>query len=161
MAVDLRKVSSLTVSVLVVDRELSLAAGLASDLVSARARADLDVVIEADFAKARAAIRVRSPHLLVTALQLGAYNGMHLVHIANTPTAQTRSVVHTDAVHVGHAREVRAAGAFYEVRSRLRFALPAYVAAMLPAEDRRDPIRFDRRRLARGGRRAADFRPSL
>lgn len=119
------------------------------------------MLVEADFSKARVALRTRSPRLLVTALQLGAYNGVHLVHIANTPDAQTRCVVHTDALDVVQAREVRSAGAFYELRSRLRFALPAYVDAALPAEDRRDPIRFDRRRLSRGGRRAADFHPAL
>src|SRR5580765_2952312 len=120
MAVGLRRVSSLGVSVLVVDRERSLAADLASDLVSNRARsADVDIHIEADFAKARAAIRIRPPRLLVTALQLGEYNGLHLVHVANTPKTQTRSIVHTDTVDAANAREVRAAGAFYEVRSRM------------------------------------------
>jgi len=144
--------------VLIVDREQALAANLASELASTRTPADVEVLAEADFSKARALVRTR-PHLLVTALQLGAYNGIHLVHMMHAAAMPARSVVHTDAIDAGQAREVRAAGAFYEIRSRLRLVLPAYMHAALPPEDRRDPVRFERRRLARGGRRAADFRP--
>jgi hypothetical protein len=58
------------------------------------------------------------------------------------------------------AREIRAAGAFYEVRPRLPKVLPRYVAAAaarLPPQDRRDVGVYDRRRSGRaGGRRAVD-----
>jgi hypothetical protein len=98
---------------------------------------------------------------MVTALQLQEYNGLQLVYLAAEAGLPTRSVVHTEAVDPAQAREVRAAGAFYEVRARLPRMLPAYVLAVLPAEDRRDPMTFERRHLARGGRRAADQQPAI
>ena len=149
-------------SVLIVDRELTLAADLASELTRAKTAAapHPDVFAEADFSKARTLLRTTPHELLVTALKLGGYNGMHLVFVAAATGLPTRCVVHTDAVDAVQAREVRAAGAFYETRPRLRLALRSYVHAVLPSEDRRDPISFDRRRLTRGGRRAADSRPS-
>ena len=149
-------------SILIVDRETRLAADLAGRVRAARSvGARFDVLSEVDFTKARTLLRTRKPSLLVTALQLGEYNGLHLVHLANVARPSPRSVVHTESIEPVYAREVQEAGAFYEVRSRLMLALPAYVDAALPPEDRRNPIRFDRRRLARGGRRAADSRPSL
>ncbi len=151
--------------VLIIDRELTLAADLAEGLTRAISRApavttEVEVTAEADFSKARARIKKKPPSLLVTALQLGEYNGMHLVYMAAASGFPTRSVVHTENLDAVQAREVRSAGAFYELRGRLPAALHAYVMAVLPAEDRRDPMRFDRRRLARGGRRAADVRPA-
>jgi hypothetical protein len=96
--------------------------------------------------------------LLVAPIALGEFNGLHLVYLASTLSVDTRSIVHTEAPDAGHARDVRAAGAFYEVRSRLRAALPAYVSAALPLQDRRLNLRYDRRQnpRARGGRRAVD-----
>jgi len=123
--------------------------------------AEVAVTIETDFSKARARLKGKRPSLMVTALQLHEYNGLHLVYLAAAAGLPTRSIVHTDTVDLDQAREIRAAGAFYETRARLTAALPAYVRGMLPAEDRRDAMQFDRRRLSRGGRRAADLRPSL
>ena len=152
-------------TVLIIDGTLTLARDLANDLVrsipASSGPTRLDVTPEADFSKARARIKVKPPSLMVTALRLGEYNGLHLVYMAAAAGASTRCLVHTDTVDPTDARDVQAAGAFYEIRSRLRVALPAYVRAVLPSQDRRNPIRFDRRRLGRGGRRAADFHPSL
>jgi len=97
---------------------------------------------------------------MITALKLREHNGIHLVYLAAAAGLPTRCIVHTDTVDPSQAREVRAAGAFYEIRERLPIVLPAYATALLPSADRRDPLQFDRRRLARGGRRAADARPS-
>jgi CheY-like chemotaxis protein len=153
-------------SILLVDPDLAAATALADDLAhSARGPfaedRRLDVKALADFSAARALLQFRPPALLVTALQLGKYNGLHLVHIVAAAGRATRSVVYTDTVDAILAREVRAAGAFYEIRSRLEVAIPGYVSAMLPAQDRRDSLHFDRRHLPRGGRRAADLRPTL
>jgi hypothetical protein len=153
-------------SVLIIDGELAAARDIANNLIRDLPRAGagptrVDVLAEADFSRARARMKAMRPALMVTAVQLKQYNGMHLVYMASAAALPTRCVVHTDAVDPIQAREVRENGAFYEIRSRLRVVLPAYVMAVLPPEDRRDPIKFDRRRLARGGRRSADFHPSL
>ncbi len=149
-------------TVLIVDNKLSLATDLARDLKRALvqraefATSFVDVTAESDFANARARLRTSSPTLLITALHLEKYNGLHLVHVA--AGGRTRCVVHTDSIDPATAREVQAAGAFYETRLRLLAALPGYLAAGLPTEDRRAPLRFDRRQIARGGRRATDVR---
>jgi hypothetical protein len=148
-------------SVLIIDSDFALATALAKDLkIALPARssgsARLDVVVESDFSSARARLKAKPPGLMVTALQLREYNGLHLVYFAAAAGLPTRSLVYTETVDPIQAREVRSAGAFYEVRARLPVALPAYVSAVLPPQDRRDTAQFDRRRLARGGRRAAD-----
>ena len=69
----------------------------------------------------------------------------------------TRSIVYTEANDAGMAREIRAAGAFYEVRPHLPKVLKGYAQAKLPPQDRREVSVYDRRRSGRaGGRRAVD-----
>ncbi len=151
-------------AVLIVDSTLTLATDLARELtraITASGASHVEVIAEAEFAKARVRLKTAAPRLMVTALQLREYNGVHLVYLAAAAGLSMRSVVHTDVEDPVHAQEVRAAGAFYEIRSRLPIVLPAYVSATLPAHDRRANIKFDRRRLPRGGRRAADYRPSV
>jgi hypothetical protein len=148
-------------AVLIVDAELPVATALALDLAHACARMaeegrPIDVTALGNFSNARSRLKERQPTLLVTALQLRAYNGMHLVYVAAGAELPTRCVVHTDAIDPLYAREVRAAGAFYETRARLPVALPAYVAGLLPPRDRRETLPFDRRQLWRGGRRSVD-----
>jgi len=148
-------------AVLIVDSALPVATALALDLTHAcrdmvTEGNPIDVSALANFATARSRLKASPPTLLVTALQLREYNGLHLVHVAAEAELPTRCVVHTDAVDPLYAREIRAVGAFYETRERLPLALPAYVGALLPARDRRETPAFDRRRIARGGRRAAD-----
>src|SRR5579872_4740955 len=77
-----------------------------------------EVVVKTTFAAARAALRARPPTLLVTPIALWEYNGLHLVYLANSLSVETRSIVHTPTPDVVHAREVRAAGAFYEIQPR-------------------------------------------
>jgi DNA-binding NarL/FixJ family response regulator len=153
-------------SVLIVDKELALARDIASRLTHAiggrtAGSTAVEVIAEADFSKARVRLKAKPPDVLVTALRLGKYNGLHLVHMGGAAGVPTRCIVHTDSLEPMQALEIRSAGAFYELRSRLHRALPAYVYAALPSQDRRDPIRFDRRTIARGGRRAADNHPPL
>ena len=148
-------------NVLIVDAELPVANALALHLTHACAgmveKANpIDVSAVANFSRARSQLKEQRPALLVTALQLRKYNGLHLVHVAKEAELPTRCVVHTDAVDPLYAREVRELGAFYETRVRLPVVLPSYVAAVLPPRDRRETLNFDRRHFSRGGRRAAD-----
>ncbi len=100
-----------------------------------------------------------SPQHLVTNIRLGAYNGLHLVYLARSSKLSMRCVVHgtyDDTTDVALAREVQAAGAFFETSYLLAAALPAMARAALPDADRRDPARTGRRGRFRGGRRSTD-----
>jgi DNA-binding NtrC family response regulator len=138
---------------LLVDPDVTAAAAVVASLPSS---VDLDV--RADFPAARARLHAQPPRLLVTALRLREYNGLHLVYLAARAGLPTRSVVYTHVPDPAAALETRTAGAFYEVRSQLALSLPSYITAALPAADRRGGISFDRRQLPRGGRRAYDQR---
>jgi DNA-binding NtrC family response regulator len=113
-----------------------------------------DVEVFSKFAAARARLlSSEPPDLLVTNLRLQAYNGLHLVHMA---TAGTRCIVYSTHDDLVLAREVQAAGAFYERSNRVSRALAAYVHATLPPHDRRNLTALDRRQIRRGGRRSTD-----
>lgn len=114
-----------------------------------------DVEACSDFAAARARLREQPPDLLVTNLRLQAFNGLHLIHV--TMGMPTRCIAYSMHHDVGLAREVQEAGAFYERDRHLPLALTAYVNAVLPPKDRRDPALLDRRRIPRGGRRCIDL----
>lgn len=143
---------------LIVDPNLPAATALARIVEPESApRNGPEVALCLDFSTARARMRAAPPELLITALRLREYNGLNLVYLAAGAGLPTRSIVYTEATDAGMAREIRAAGAFYEVRPRLPVALPGYMAAKLPPQDRRDVGSYDRRRSGRsGGRRAVD-----
>jgi hypothetical protein len=109
------------------------------------------------FVRARVQLRGLAPQLLVTALALHEYNGLHLVYLAGAARLPTRSIVYHDQLDIGLASEVQAAGAFFELQCRLPAALSVYAAATLPAADRRMVTRRDRRQSPRGGRRVTDL----
>jgi hypothetical protein len=109
-----------------------------------------------DFHSARKLIE-RGPSFLITNIQLAAYNGLHLVHIAAQSQLQTRCIVYSDEIDRFLFREAQNLRAFCETRARLVQALSAYCGATLPVRDRRDVQQWDRRAQRRGGRRAADF----
>ena len=113
-----------------------------------------EVEAYADFQAARTRLLVKPPDLLVTNLRLEAYNGLHLVHLA--AELPTRCIAYGEDHDLVLAREVQAAGAFYERSKRLLHALTSYVRATLPPHDRRRPTVLDRRQIVRGGRRATD-----
>jgi DNA-binding NtrC family response regulator len=141
------------ITLLLVDPDVTAAATVVACLPPS---VDLDV--RADFPAARARLHAQPPRLLVTALRLREYNGLHLVYLAARGGLPTRSVVYTDVPDHTAALETRRAGAFYEVRPQLALSLPSYITAALPPADRRGGISFDRRHLPRGGRRAYDQR---
>jgi hypothetical protein len=111
-----------------------------------------------DFASARACLMAHPPRLLATDSRLGAYNGLHLAYLAAALNLPTRVVVYGDGDDLLLAKETQRAGAFFVPRSQIAAALPAYLAAKLPAQDRRAAERPDRRDQPRGGRRVTDLR---
>ena len=110
-----------------------------------------------DFPTARARLFAAPPDLVVTNLRLDAFNGIHLAYLLASVDWPSRGVVYGEELDVSLAHEARHAGAFWELRRRLLYALPAYLDADLPARDRRDPVRPDRRSAFRCGRRASDI----
>lgn len=113
-----------------------------------------EVEMCSDFRAARTVLLSRPPDLLITNLRLGAYNGLHLVLLAGR--SPTRCVVYATTDDLILAREVQAAGAFYERAYRLLYAIPSYLNTVLPQRDRRNLTVLDRRLLFRGGRRCTD-----
>jgi len=111
-----------------------------------------DVQICTNFQSARARLLQRPPDLLVTNLRLEAYNGLHLVLLA--ARTRTRCIVFSTHDDIGLAREVQAAGAFFELSDRLPQVLESYVNATLPQHDRRDIAKVGQ--PLRGGRRCTD-----
>lgn len=129
-----------------------------ADELAGRLRPYADVTTCTGFARARAQLRGIEPQLLVTALALREYNGLHLVYLAEAAGLPTRSIVYCNQLDVGLAAEVQAAGAFFELQDRLGAALAPYASAVaLPSSDRRSVTRPDRRHSPRGGRRVTDL----
>ncbi len=139
------------VRVLLVTPQASLRAAITDALTP---RAEVDVC--AGFPSARARLSERPYDLLVISVRLGAYNGLHLVHLARALQLPTRAVVFDLHSDIALASETQDAGAFFEHADRIAIAAPAYLGAALPSRDRRNPARYDCRTLPRGGRRAAD-----
>lgn len=94
---------------------------------------------------------------LMTDLRLGEYNGLHLVHLTHVRNLPTQALVFASEFDAYLAGEAQEAGAFYEHAHRVAAAAPAYLRAVLPDRDRRNPVTADRRLTPRGGRRAADL----
>lgn len=111
----------------------------------------------ADAQSAYASLSTGTVKLLVTNLDLRTkLEGLQLAYAVATPPFGTRALVYGDRVESWTVRELQRAGAFFEPRSRLVFALPSYAQGSLPVLDRRNPVVPDRRNNYRGGRRAAD-----
>jgi DNA-binding NtrC family response regulator len=107
----------------------------------------------------RSALRqfVRPYTWIVTNIRLAEYNGLQLVYLARDAHPGCHAIAYTESRDIWLAREAQRAGAFYETRECLPVTLPVWLTAQLPAADRRDPARPDRRSSARaGGRRAWD-----
>jgi DNA-binding NtrC family response regulator len=111
---------------------------------------------DADFRTARAHLFSRRYDWLVTNIRLEAYNGLHLVLLAETARLPIRFIVYADRRDLVLAREAQQAGAFYESRDRVQRALAAYLRGTLPPQDRRNPAVPTRHSVFRGGRRCTD-----
>jgi ActR/RegA family two-component response regulator len=111
-----------------------------------------DIEVCTNFQSARARLLQRPPDLLITNLRLEAYNGLHLVLLA--ARTRTRCIVFSTHDDIGLAREVQAAGAFFELSDRLPQVLESYVNATLPQHDRRNIANVGE--PLRGGRRCTD-----
>jgi len=111
----------------------------------------------AAFDSARSRLSGFAYDLLVTNVRLNEYNGLHLVYLVKDIDVATNAIVYSDEEDLPLALDAQRAGAFFELTRRMLIVLPVYVESELPHRDRRDPARFDRRRTARGGRRAWDW----
>jgi DNA-binding NtrC family response regulator len=115
---------------------------------------------DADFSTARTRLLADRYDWVVTNIRLRAYNGLHLLHLAAAARLTTRILVYGHACDAAVAREAQLAGAFYELQRCVHRALPSYIKGGVPAADRRDAERLDRRHLFRGGRRISDLQPA-
>jgi DNA-binding NtrC family response regulator len=111
---------------------------------------------DTDFRSARTHLFSKHYDWLVTNIRLEAYNGLHLVHLAETARLPIRFLVYADRRDLVLAREAQQAGAFYETRDRVQRALAAYLRGTLPQQDRRNPAVPTRHSVFRGGRRCTD-----
>jgi len=115
-----------------------------------------DIRCVSQFAAACSVLQQGAVDLLVTNVRLGAFNGLHLVYLAQCVARGTRAVVYTEWLDTGLGRDVQREGAFYETRPCLPHTLTSYVDAILPPMDGRTLAVHDRRQTFRGGRRSAD-----
>jgi hypothetical protein len=111
---------------------------------------------DGDFRSARTHLFSKRYDWLVTNIRLHAYNGLHLIHLAETAGLPMRFLVYADRRDLVLAREAQKAGAFYESRDHVQRALPAYLRGTLPTQDRRNPAVPTRHSMFRGGRRSTD-----
>jgi hypothetical protein len=113
--------------------------------------------------EAQRALVATSPSLLFANVRFGAMKGVDLVHLAKMANRRVRAVLYGGPHDLLLAREAQRAGGFFEPAGFLPYALTQYLTATLPASDRRNALRVDRRHTFRGGRRATDiealFRP--
>ena len=132
------------------------------ELLAHIAGPEAEIVLVGEFQEAYARLSSGSFDLLVTNLRLdNNVEGLHLAYVAASSRFATRAVVYSEELEPWVAHELQRAGAFYEIQSRMVFALPAYVQAELPVLDRRSPALPDRRTVYRGGRRASDVPMTL
>jgi DNA-binding NtrC family response regulator len=111
---------------------------------------------DSDFRSARTHLFSRRYDWLVTNIRLDAYNGLHLIHLAETAHLPMHFLVYADRRDLVLAREAQEAGAFYESRDHVQRALAGYLRGTLPARDRRNPAVMTRHSVFRGGRRSTD-----
>jgi DNA-binding NtrC family response regulator len=108
------------------------------------------------FLDARSRLDSNPYDLLVTAVRLREYNGLHLVHLAKHARPEIDAVVYDERVDPGFVAEVRRACAFFEPAQKIAVTISAYIGISLPIAERRTPTQSDRRQLPRGGRRQWD-----
>lgn len=115
-----------------------------------------DVQAVAELRTAQEAMRRAQVDLVVVNAWFGGGDVVEFARATMSNGRPPRVVAYGDAIDTPFARELQHVGAFCESRARIRYALPAYLAAELPVLDRRNPAMADRRTRYRGGRRASD-----
>lgn len=121
-----------------------------------------NVVTCSEFRLARERLFADRPEFLVSHIKLGAFNALHLVHLAVGDHLPTRCILFDEPTDAALVAEAKSLGAFYETTSRLPFALPSYLLASLPHRDRRvRVVSSERRTRFRGGRRSSDVAPEI
>jgi DNA-binding NtrC family response regulator len=106
--------------------------------------------------EARRMLVSSSPTLFFSNVRLGSVRGPELMYLAKMANPRTRLVLYGSSQDLLIVRQAQAAGAFFEPTAYLPYALKQYFAPSLPAKDRRDPARPERRKRFRGGRRSTD-----
>jgi DNA-binding NtrC family response regulator len=106
--------------------------------------------------EARRALISSSPMLFFSNMRLGGVRGPELVYLAKMANPRTRAVLYGTTADVLLARQAQEVGAFFEPTTFLPYALKQYFSPTLPAMDRRDAARPERRQRFRGGRRSTD-----
>jgi DNA-binding NtrC family response regulator len=142
-------------SVVIVEPDRNLAmtlAGLAQ-------KAGASVVTRSSFEEARKEIAQRVPSVLFANVRLGMMRGTHLAHAATLGNSRLRAIVYGRPADLVLEMGARRPRMFFEREAFLPFSLAHYLAADLPASDRRDVRHVDRRTTFRGGRRATDIAP--
>jgi DNA-binding NtrC family response regulator len=138
--------------VLLAEPDAALRAHL-SHVVSECAEIDL----HRDFLSARILLLAKPFEWVITNVRLGAYNGLHLLHLARSAGLPARFLVYADGLDLALALAAKRAGAFYESREYVHRAVAAYLRGTLPLHDRRDPAVIERRAIFRGSRRCRDL----
>jgi DNA-binding response OmpR family regulator len=110
-----------------------------SELVGLLMRAGYDVRGATSYEAARRLIAAEPPHVLITNVRLGPFNGLQLVARARFAQAGLAAIVVTDFPDAVLAREARSLGATYLVRPVSPAGLLARVAEAT-TNQRRDEI---------------------
>lgn len=90
-----------------------------------------DIQCVSDFAVARSVLQDSAVDLLVTNVRLGAFNGLHLVYLAQFVARGTRAIVYTEWLDTGLGRDVQRAGA--HSRHRDHFVQTIVIAHSRPS----------------------------
>ena len=130
--------------------------GFAAHLLLLAQEAGWEGLASATFEKARRHLTAEKPAMLITNVCLGMFNGIQLAYLAKTSACSERVVAYAMREDAVLAREAQQAGAFFERRAFMPYALTRYLNASLPERDRRS-CQPDRRATFRGGRRATDL----
>lgn len=139
---------SVSAELLVVHHDPGALARLASVLTSG----GYQVSIASSFAEASDILTTRSPALLITAIRLGPFNGLHLVIRGQARRPEMGAIIIDTSWDSGLETEARNCGAFYLVEPLDTASLLERVAQALMAGERRTRAvrRWPRKRLAQG-----------
>lgn len=129
-------------SVLLVNQDVSVAEAMARQLL----RAGYDVRLARSFDEAREILSSRPPDVLITDVQLGAYNGLHLVWLSQSYGRSISAIVTSAYADPVHEAEARRLGCPYILTST---PSPQFLRTVAAAAGREPKHAEDRRRWPR------------